>query len=105
MPFSISSAPEVWQRKMHEAIEGLWAVIIANDFLMCGFGDTVASAVLDHNQNLTAFLERCCKLNLTLNHHKVKLGLSEVPFMGYLLTADGIEIEEIYENHILNCGI
>ena len=26
MPFGISSAPEIWQRKMHEAIEGLQGV-------------------------------------------------------------------------------
>ena len=38
MPFGISSAPEVWQRKMHEAIEGLQGVeVIVDDFLVCGF--------------------------------------------------------------------
>ena len=54
MPFGISSAPEIWQRKMHEAIEGLQGVkVIADDFLVCGFGDTVDEAVKDHDQNLT----------------------------------------------------
>ena len=91
MPFGISSSPEVWQRKMKEVIEGFRGVeVIADDFLVCGFGDTVADAVLDHDQNLTAFLERCRKLNQTLNPQKVKLRLSEVPLMGSLLTADGI---------------
>ena len=91
MPFGISSAPEIWQRKMHEAIEGLQGVeVIADDFLVCGFGDTVDEAVKDHDQNLTAFLQRCRKLNLTLNLQKVKLRLSQVPFMGHLLTADGV---------------
>ena len=64
--------------------------VIADDFLVCGFGDTVADALLDHDQNLTAFLERCRQLNMTLNSQKVKLRLSEVPFMGHLLTAHGI---------------
>jgi len=33
MPFSINFAPEIWQRKMHEAIEGLQGVeLIADDF-------------------------------------------------------------------------
>ena len=91
MPFGISSAPEVWQRKMNEAIEGLCGVeVIADDFLVCGFGDTILEAIKDHDQNLTAFLQRCRKLNLTLNPQKVKLRMSEVPFMGHLLTADGI---------------
>ena len=91
MPFGISSAPEIWQRKMHEAIEGLQGVeVIADDFLVCGFGDTVDEAVKDHDQNLTAFLQRCRELNLTLNLQKIKLRLSRVPFMGHLLTADGV---------------
>ena len=79
---------------MNEAIEGLRGVeVIADDFLVCGFGDTVADAVPDHDRNLTAFLERCRKLNLTLNPQKIKLRLSDVPFMGHLLTADGIVTE------------
>ena len=91
MSFGISSAPEVWQRKMNGAIEGLCGVeVIADDFLVCGFGDTVLEAIKDHDQNLTAFLQRCRKLNPTLNPQKVKLRMSEVPFMGHLLTADGI---------------
>ena len=76
---------------MHEAIEGLQGVeVIADDFLVCGFGDTVDEAVKDHDQNLTAFLQRCRELNLTLNLQKIKLRLSHVPFMGHLLTADGV---------------
>ena len=91
MPFGISSAPEIWQRKMHEAIEGLQGVdVIADDFLVCGFGDTVDEAVKNHDQNLTAFLQRCRELNLTLNFQKIKLRLSRVPFMGHLLSADGV---------------
>ena len=91
MPFGISSAPEIWQRKMYEAIEGLQGVeVIADDFLVCGFGDTVDEAVKNHDQNLTAFLQRCRELNLTLNFQKIKLRLSRVPFMGHLLSADGV---------------
>ena len=39
--FGIRFAPEIWQRKMHEAIEGLLGVeVITDDFLVCGFGDS-----------------------------------------------------------------
>ena len=59
MPFGISSAPEIWQRKMHEAIKGLKEVeVIVDDFLVCGFVDTVDEATKDHDQNLTAFIQR-----------------------------------------------
>lgn len=41
MPSGISSAPEVWQRTMHELVENLEGVeIIADDFLIAGFGET-----------------------------------------------------------------
>ena len=40
MPFGLNSAPEVW--RMHELVEGLTGVeVIADDFLICGFGDTM----------------------------------------------------------------
>ena len=56
MPFGIRSASEVWQRKMNELIENLRGVeVIADDFLVCGFGDTDTEAVKDHDRNLEAF--------------------------------------------------
>ncbi len=45
MPFGISSAPEVFQRRMHEVIEGLQGVeVVADDFVTVGFGDTEEEA-------------------------------------------------------------
>ena len=39
MPFGVCSAPEVWQRTMHEFVEDLEGVkVIADDFLIAGFG-------------------------------------------------------------------
>ena len=38
MPFGVCSAPEVWQRTMHEFVEDLEGVeVIADDFLIAGF--------------------------------------------------------------------
>ena len=45
MPFGINSAPEVWQQWMNQLIEGLKGVeFIADDFLICGFGETTKEA-------------------------------------------------------------
>ena len=50
MPFGISSAPEVFQRQMHEVIEGLEGVeIVADDYVTVGFGDTEEEAVAYHD--------------------------------------------------------
>ena len=41
MPFGICSAPEVFQRRMHELIEGLHGIeVITDDFAAVGFGKT-----------------------------------------------------------------
>ena len=57
MPFGISSAPEVFQRRMHELIEGLQCVeVVADDFLVVGQGESKTEAVVSHDQNLAAFL-------------------------------------------------
>ena len=59
MPFGINSTLEVWQQRMHELVQGLTGVeVIANDFLVCGFGDTNEAAVANYDQNLKAFLRK-----------------------------------------------
>ena len=59
LPFGISSAPEEFQRRQHEALEGLSGTeVIADDILVYGSGDCMEEAILDHDKNLTAVLER-----------------------------------------------
>ena len=58
MPFGISSAPEVFQRKMHELIEGLAGVeVVADDFIAVGYGNTFEEATRDHDKTLLEFLK------------------------------------------------
>ena len=57
MPFGICSAPEIFQRKMHEIIEGLQGMeVVADDFLVVGRGETSEGANREHDKNLEAFL-------------------------------------------------
>ena len=94
MPFGISSAPEVFQRRMHELIEGLQGMeVIADDFLTVGFGETQEEAVRDHDQNLAAFLQRCTDRGIKLNSEKVKLRSREVPFIGHIATDKGLCVD------------
>lgn len=74
MPFGISSAPEVFQRRMHELIDGLHGLeVIVDDFVAVGFGDSRAEAICDHDRNLEAFLQRCDKRDIRLNPEKIRL--------------------------------
>ena len=60
MPFCLDSVPEVFQRKMHEIIEGLEGdEVISDDFLVYGRGETQKEDDHNHDRNLLAFLQRC----------------------------------------------
>ena len=94
MPFGISSAPEVFQRRMHELIEGLQGVeVVADDFAAVGFGDTLERATADHDGNLEAFLRRCEDRDVRLNAEKVQLRKQEVPFIGHVATQEGLCVD------------
>ena len=81
MPFGISSAPEVWQRTMHEFVEDLEGVeVIADDFLIAGFANTEHEVNQSLERNERAFLEKCRLWNLKLSR-------------AYLETADGAQTE------------
>ncbi len=60
MPMEISPAPEVFQRLLNQALEGLQGIhIIADDVLITGEGETVEMAYKDHDRKLRLFLDRC----------------------------------------------
>ncbi|XP_062586507.1 uncharacterized protein K02A2.6-like [Saccostrea cucullata] len=76
MPFGISTAPEEYQRRQDQAVEGLPGVLtIADDILVYGEGDTEEDAIVDIDQQLKALMKRCRERGLVLN--KDKLGLRE----------------------------
>ena len=88
MPFGISSAPEVFQRRMHELIEGLQRVeVIADDFVVFGFGNTQAESTGNHDKNLEAFQRHCEERNIRVNAEKARLRMTKVPFIGHIATA------------------
>ena len=92
MPFGISSAPEEYQRRQHQIIEGLSGVeCIADDFLVYGCGETHDEAVKDHDEKLIALMKRAREKNLKFNKDKLKLRLTSVPYIGHLLTTRGLK--------------
>ena len=49
------------------------------------------STIEEHDNNLTALLDRCRDLNLTLNPKKLRLKSDNVPFFGNIVTSKGIK--------------
>ena len=94
MPFGICSAPEVFQRRMYDLIHSLQGVeVVADDFVVVGFGDTPEVASRDHDKNLEQFLQRCAERGVKLNSDKVKLRSSELPFIGHVATDQGLCVD------------
>ena len=60
--------------------------MIRDDFLIVGCGDTDDEAETDNDTNLEAFLERARERNFRLNADKLKLKMTQVPYIGHLLT-------------------
>ena len=70
---------------MHELIEGLQGVeVVADDFVVVGRGDKIEDASRDYDSNLTALLDRCAERGVKLNADKIKLRMTEVPFIGHI---------------------
>ncbi|XP_014662711.1 PREDICTED: uncharacterized protein K02A2.6-like [Priapulus caudatus] len=64
MPQGISSAPEEYQRRQVEVLDGLLGVeVIADDILCYGSGDTMAEAVQTNDRNLLNLLQRAREAN------------------------------------------
>ena len=86
LPFAICSAPEVFQRRMHELADGLCGVeVITDDFLVVGFGDNILEATIYHEANLKAFLQRCNERGVHQNTDKVQLQKDRVSFIGHVI--------------------
>lgn len=84
-------ASEIFQLCLHEAVEDLDGVYeIADDILVAGAGDTMKDAVADHHLKL---LRRCQERNIKLNKQKVAFKLTEVPYIGHLLTSEGVKVD------------
>ena len=48
----------------------------------------------NHDEAMDAFLKRCQELNIVLNPNKFVYKTNMVPFMGHLLTDQGIKIDQ-----------
>jgi len=91
MPFGMNLGPEEFERNLQEKLGNLEGIAVIRDDIIMGFGETQEQAVHNHYENLLKLLERACKINLSLNSRKMKLKNSEVKFMGYIISEDGLK--------------
>lgn len=88
MPFGLKSAPEEFQRRIDNCIEGLPNVqAVYDDIIVYGSDDK------EHDTALRTLLERCRECNLKLNKNKLKYKLDKVAYLGHILSAEGIKAD------------
>ncbi|KAK2552099.1 Transposon Ty3-I Gag-Pol polyprotein [Acropora cervicornis] len=88
-PFGIKSAQEVFQKRMSQNVSDLEGVETDIDDIIVH-----AETEVKHDQRLHSVLERCEKINLTLNKEKCIFKCEEVTHIGHKLTKDGIKPDD-----------
>jgi len=91
MPFGIKSAPEEFQCRLDENLEGLENVaVIADDILIYGTGDTDEEAERSHDAAVIALFERCRERGIKINKRKLRFKLDSVTYMGHTFSRNGV---------------
>ena len=83
-PYGISSISEHYNRRMDEALNSLSGFRRIVDDIVIYDND-----VIQHENHVRKFLQRCSDHKITLNTSKFKYAKPEVQFAGFILSADG----------------
>lgn len=86
LPFGIKSSQDIFVQKIDEIFGDLTGVrTIVDDILISG------RTRIEHDRNLTATLQRARENGIKFNPDKCRIGLSEVPFFGHVITSSGLK--------------
>jgi len=86
MPFGLKSVSEVFQKKNELAFEGIKGIhIVADDIIIA------ASDIEKHNTLLHYVLQQAAELNIKLNFDKFQLSVSEVKYLGTIISHEGMK--------------
>lgn len=91
MDFGMRNAPAFWQRTMNHIFQGLlWkkCLIYIDDLLV--FSKTFD----EHMDNMRECLSRCREYNLKLRPSKCLFFQDKLPFLGHMVSGDGLEMDE-----------
>lgn len=88
LPFGLKCSPEIFQRIMDEMLEGIsGAISVMDDILIA------APTVKEHDEILKKVIQRATGYNLSLNFDKCHIKKSSVPYVGHLITSDGLRAD------------
>ncbi|CAL8085376.1 unnamed protein product [Orchesella dallaii] len=87
MPFGLKTAPSVFQRFMNKVLghaRGKFAEAYLDDILIISFSWT------DHLEHIKYIFQRFREFNITINFDKCSFGETNVKYLGFLITPDGV---------------
>ena len=86
LPFGVSSAPAIWQKTIEQVLAGLEGVI-------CYFDDILVSGSTqaEHDDHLRQVLQRFEQAGLRLRKSKCSLNQSEVQYLGFIVSHEGLK--------------
>ena len=97
LPFGVSPAPEIYQRKMHEMFDDIEGVeIVMDDILVHARTDS------EHDARLEQVLLRCREKNLKLNPKELRLKTKQVEYIGHVLTENGLQPDPKKVDAVIN---
>ena len=88
LPFGVSSAPEVFEKKVSETFGDIDGVhVIFDDMIIAAVDDE------DHDRIFRALLERARAKQVKFNKTKLQLKVKHAHYCGHLLTPDGVKAD------------
>ena len=85
LPMGISSAPELFSRKMDSILSDLNGVLCLMDDV-CIFGENKE----EHDERLKKVLNRISEVGLTLNYDKCQFGVNSMKYLGFIVDSSGV---------------
>jgi len=67
--------------------------VVADDILVYDKGEDTEEAIKDHNLKLEKLLQRARVVNLELNKDKSRFLMRELPYIGHVITAEGVKLD------------
>ncbi|GFU44021.1 hypothetical protein TNCV_4963361 [Trichonephila clavipes] len=84
--FGLVNAPQTFMRFMHEVLRGLPFCFVCLDDILC-----YSENAEEHRSHLRTIFQRLSSYGLKLNISKCVFGVTELIFLGHLITPDGIK--------------
>ena len=89
LPFGIKSAPEVFQKSIQRHFGDLPGVVNFEDDLCIW-----SRSIEEHTERLRKVFERARKCGIKFNRSKCKFAQTSLPYLGHILTQEGIKVDE-----------